>query len=211
MPTDIFEAIEQHDMEQLATLLEGGANPNVSKADWPKWLPLHAAVEELEYEGPVEALVLLLRHGARVDGLGADRNATPLLLAIFRKQSESVRMLLAAGADPNFEGSEGDSPLRACVERGDHGLAALLLRCGATKTLDRAGGLSGMSALGRAAHQLDVTMLTLLLQAGADPEAIDADKRTARERLPPREAKNQEAWDAAAKLLAGRSAPPPVP
>ncbi|HYO56430.1 ankyrin repeat domain-containing protein [Archangium sp.] len=205
MSKELFEAIEKHELERLTTLLAGGADPNELKAGWPNWLPVHAAVEELEYGGPVEALVLLLRHGARVDGLGSDRTATALLMAIFRRQPEAVRMLLAVGADPNFRGSEGDSPLRACVEVGDHAMAAMLLRCGATRTLDEAGGLNTMTALGLAASRLDVPMLELLLQAGAEPEALDADSRTARECLPPREPYNQEAWDAAAALLASRS------
>lgn len=204
MPADLFDAIENHDLDRVTELLEGGADPNVIKAEWPKWLPLHAAIEELEYGGSVEALVLLLRCGARVDGLGADKNATPLLMALFRKQLEAVRILLAAGADPNLEGSEGDSPLRVCVELGDREAAAMLLRCGATKTVDGAGGLSGMSALGRAASRLDLAMIELLLKAGADPEALDADMRAARERLPPRGPENLQAWDVAAALLAGR-------
>jgi ankyrin repeat protein len=205
MSTELFEAIEKYDLVQLAALLDGGANPNALKAEWPNWLPLHAAVNELEDGGPLEALILLLRHGARVDGLDADRDATPLLMALFRKQLEAARILLAAGADPNFRGGEGDSPLRVCVEHGQREMAAMLLRCGATQTLDDAGGLSGMTALGRAASRLDIPMLELLLEAGADPVALDADRRTAQERLPPREPANQEAWDSAAALLAGRS------
>ncbi|HYO59353.1 ankyrin repeat domain-containing protein [Archangium sp.] len=205
MSKELFEAIEKHDVGRLARLLMEGADPNALKAGWPEWLPLHAAVDELEEGGPVEALVLLLRHGARVDGLGPDRTATALLMAIFRRQPEAVRILLAAGADPNYRGSEGDSPLRACVEQGDLAMAAMLLRCGATRTIDEGGGPSGMSALGRAANRLDIPMLELLLRAGADPDALDMDRQTARERLPPREPHNQEAWDAAAALLAGRS------
>ncbi|WP_395845155.1 ankyrin repeat domain-containing protein [Archangium violaceum] len=175
------------------------------KEDWPRWMPLHAAVEELEYGGPVEALVLLLRHGAHVDGLGADRHATPLLMAVFRRQPEAVRILLASGADPNFRGSEGDSPLRACAEQGEHAMASLLLRCGATRSINEAGGLSCMTALGLAASRLDVPMSEPLLQAGAAPEVLDLDRQTAREHLPPRTSENQRAWDAAEALLASRS------
>jgi ankyrin repeat protein len=204
MSKELFEAIEKHDVELLARLLREGADPNELKAGWPEWLPLQAAVDELVEGGPIEALTLLLRHGARVDEMGPDRTATALLMAIFRRQPEAVRMLLAVGADPNYQGSEGDSPLRACVEQGDLAMAALLLRCGATRTIGEAGAPSGMSALGRAASRLDLSMIELLLQAGADPEAFDLDGQTARERLPPRDAGNQETWDAAA-LLMGRS------
>lgn len=205
MSTELFEAIETHDVDRLATVLRGGADPNAVKVEGPKWLALHAAVDELEDGGSTEAVILLLRHGARVDGLDSDRDATPLLMALFREQPEAARILLAAGADPNFRGSEGDSPLRVCVEQGRHELAAMLLRCGATQTIDESGGLSGMTALGRAASQLDISMLELLLKAGADPLALDADRQTAREHLPPREPHNQETWDTAAALLPERS------
>jgi len=205
MSKELFDAIKAYDLERLATLLDAGADPNASKPEWPGWLPLHAAVNELEDGGPIEAVILLLRHGARVDGAVSDRDATPLLMALFRQQSEAVRMFLAAGADPNRTGDEGDSPLRVCAEQGDLAMAALLLRCGATRTLDEAGGLKSMTALGIAASRLELPMLELLLRAGADPDAQDLDRRTARELLPHREPHNERAWDAAAALLVGRA------
>jgi ankyrin repeat protein len=205
MSKELFEAIEAYDLERLTTLLDAGADPNALKSEWPGWLPLNAAVNELEDGGPIEAVILLLRHGARVDGAGSDRGATPLLMALFRKQPEAARIFLAAGAEPNHTGDEGDSPLRVCAEQGDLPMAAMLLRCGATRTLNEAGGLRCMTALGLAASRLDLPMLELLLRAGADPDVQDLDRRTARERLPPREPHNAQAWDAAAALLAGPS------
>ena len=151
----------------------------------PHWTPLHAAVEELEAGGSTEAVVLLLRKGADPNAWDGDRDSTPLLMALFREQAEAARLLLAAGADPNVTGAEGDTPLRWCVERGDRTMAATLLRCGATRGIDGFGGASGMSALGRAASRLDVEMVALLLGAGANPAALDADLHTARQRLPP--------------------------
>lgn len=205
MSKELFAAIEAHDLERLASLLDAGADLNAIKPEWPGWLPLHAAVNELEDGGPIEAVILLLRHGARVDGAASDRDATPLLMALFRQQPEAARILLAAGADPNRTGDEGDAPLRVCAEQGDLAMAALLLRCGATRTLDEAGGLKSMTALGLAASRLDLPMLELLLRAGADPDAQDLDRRAARELLPRREPHNERAWDAAAALLAGRA------
>jgi ankyrin repeat protein len=201
MSTELFEAIEQHDLNRLAALLAGGANPNATQAQGYGWRPLHAAIEELEQGGSIETLVLLLRHDAAGDGWDAAHDATSLLMALFRGQHEAVRMLLAAGADPNVVGGEGDSPLRWSVELGDRETVAMLLRCGADKTIDGAGGASGMTALGRAVSQLNIPMIVLLLDAGADPEALDADRRTARERLPPRETVDPQAWDAAVGLL----------
>jgi hypothetical protein len=41
--------------------------------------------------------------------------------------------------------------------------------------------------------RLDLPMIELLLQAGADPEALDADHLTARDRLPSRPPENVKA------------------
>jgi len=194
----LFEAIETHDLDSLAALLTSGSDPNVLKSELPQWSPLHEAIEQLEDGGSIDALVLLLRYGARVDGAGGD---TPLLMALYRAQPQAVQVLLAAGAETNVRGPEGDSPLRFAVEHGDLAIAALLLRCGAWKTINDTGAPSFASALGIAAKRVDVPMIALLLQAGADPAVRDADHMTARERLPPRTADNAKAWDAAEALL----------
>jgi ankyrin repeat protein len=199
---DLFQAIANQNLDQIAQLLANGANPNILRPDFPQWTPLHQAINELEDGGTIEALVLLLRYGADVDGWDAHHDATPLLMALFRGQIEVVRLLLAAGADPNVVGSEGDTPLRWCVELGDYETATMLMCCGATKTIDYAGGASGSTALGIAAKRLDLKMIELLLQAGANPQAEDIDKFTAYRRLPPRnEAKDDAVWLAAEALL----------
>lgn len=199
--TELLAALEAHDPDRLLAALRSGADPNLRSSDPPHWTPLHAAIEELENDGSIDAIVLLLRHGAQVDLRDGSGDATPLLMAVFRGQLEAVRLLLAAGADPGSVGAEGDSPLRVAVERGARDLAELLLRAGADRTIDGAGGPSGMSALGRAAFHLDVAMIELLLRHGARPAALDADRRTARDHMPARTVSNLEAWDAAAQRL----------
>src|SRR4051794_33621189 len=132
----IFDAIEAHDLDRLASALAAGDDPNAPKPTSPHWAPLHEAIEQLEDGGSIEALVLLLRHGANVEGSEGD---TPLLMALYRTQPEAVHVLLAAGAETNVRGTEGDSPLRVAVERGDLATAAMLLRCGARKTINDVG------------------------------------------------------------------------
>lgn len=197
-PSAIFDAIEAHDLDRLASALAAGGDPNALKSNPPHWAPLHEAIEQLEDGGSIEALVLLLRHGANVEGSEGD---TPLLMALYRTQPEAVDVLLAAGAETNVRGPEGDSPLRVAVERGDLATAAMLLRCGARKTINDVGAPSFASALGIAATRLDVPMIALLLAAGADPAAHDADHMTARDRLSPRTADNAKARDEAEALL----------
>jgi ankyrin repeat protein len=204
-PRALFEAIEAHDLDRLASLLARGGDPDMPKPSPPHWCPLHAAIEQLKEGGSFEALALLLRFGANVEGCGGD---TPLLMALYRAQPHAVEVLLTRGANTNVRGPEGDSPLRVCAERGDVAMAATLLRCGATATINAAGGPAGASALGIAAMRLDTQMITLLLRWGADPEARDADRCTARDRFPPRTSENAQRWDEADALLRPSS---PVP
>lgn len=200
--TELIDAIERHDLLRVRSLLRAGADPNGRDPRQPEWVPLKTAVEECAEGGSIEAVVLLLRHGASVEG-GSTDGATPLLIAALNSQTQAARLLLAAGADPNVRCAEGDSPLRLAVERRNHALAALLLACGADATIHDSSGMCGMSALGRAAWGLDVPMIQLLMAAGADPQAIDLDRVTALERLPPREGADHALWDAAAALLGG--------
>src|SRR3954467_11591731 len=62
----------------------------------------------------------------------------------------------------------------------------MLLRCQALATNNDSGAPTDAYALGIAAMRLDVAMIALVLQAGADPVALDADCLTARDRLPSR-------------------------
>ncbi|WP_437547348.1 ankyrin repeat domain-containing protein [Sorangium sp. So ce367] len=210
MSSELFAAIEAHDVDRLARLLREQHDFSSLRPEWPHWTPLHAAIEELEHGGSIQALVLLLRHGAQVDTLDREQDSTPLLMAVFRGQREAMHVLLAAGADPNVVGAEGDSPLRWCVQHRDLAGAALLLRCGAHQTIDGAGGPTGRTALGWAAHLLDLEMIRLLLAFGADPEAQDIDRRTARERLP-RDASQAATLEAAAALLSTQPTADPGP
>ncbi|HYQ14909.1 MAG TPA: ankyrin repeat domain-containing protein [Polyangiaceae bacterium] len=200
MSNDLFAALEACDSKRLAQLLDAGSDPNALQQSYPSWTPLHAAIEALENGGSVEAIVLLLRHGASPNGWDGARDSTPLLMAIFRGQPAVVRLLLASGADPNVVGAEGDSPLRWCAERGDLDGAALLLRCGAARTIDSFGGPTGMTALGQAASSLRLEMIELLISEGADVQALDGDQRTAHDRLPQ---EHSPARESASRLLSG--------
>jgi ankyrin repeat protein len=114
-------------------------------------------------------------------------------------------MLLAAGADPNVRGAEGDIPLSMCVERGDMKMAAALLRAGAAKTIEESGGPMGMNALGRAVARLDIEMIRLLLAWGASITTRDVDRRLPRDLLPPRTEENAGKYDLALELLSPKS------
>lgn len=198
---ELFDAIERHDTDAVALLLARGIDPNAMPAgiDYP---PLHAAIFELDFGGSINTLDLLIRAGADVNRMDRRTDgASPVLAAVLDGQAEAAHRLLVAGADPNTSGRLGDSPLRVSSERDDLATADLLLRHGADSTIDVSGGPSGMHALGHAVSNLSARMVELLLQAGADPTAVDLDGQTARQYLPSRTQENAHAWDAVTALL----------
>ena len=198
---DLFAAIEAHDVTAMARLLARGADPNRAHDDSPGWRPLHAAIEELESGASADLLAVLLRHGADADARDTAGDATPLLMACFRRQHEAIRLLLAAGASVDVVGAEGDSPLRWAAGEGDVEIARLLLACGAAALVDDAGGITGANPLGLAAARLNEPLVRLLLEYGANPEAPDADRLLPWQRLPVRSDADPAPWDTIAAAL----------
>lgn len=99
-------------------------------------------------------------------------------MAVEMKLVEAVRIMLAAGADPNVRDSEDTSRLRFCAQHALLEMARLRLRCGATKAIHEGGTPTGMNALGFAATRLNVDMVKLLFAHVADPRLGDFDDMT---------------------------------
>jgi ankyrin repeat protein len=184
-PPALFETVVEGNVGRLADLLSAGANPNVffqSRYGISVGLtPLQLAVWKIADEpgGPIDALVLLLRHGADANARHEGHATTALLNATRINSLEAARVLLAAGADPNASDEEGHTPLILCAEEGYLNLARLLLHCGAVKSINAWGGPSSLTALGYAARELHVDMVRLLLAHGADAQECDLDHLTA--------------------------------
>lgn len=117
--TAVHRAAASGDAERVRTLVEEGHD--VDGPDRTHFTPLHFAAQE-QHADAAQALV----------GLGADieaRNvygATPLLVALTNgrdRPGEVVRVLLAAGADPDASNKTGVSPrsLSARVSNFDLG------------------------------------------------------------------------------------------
>jgi ankyrin repeat protein len=79
MSEELFDAISANDVDHLAKLLASGTDPNIPSTSGST--PLEAAVyelealSELEPGGPIDAVVLLLRYGARANDW--DQNQLP--------------------------------------------------------------------------------------------------------------------------------------
>lgn len=202
MSTEIFEAIDQQDIDRISSLLENGYDPNTILEKSPYWRPLEAAIEEIGlYDGSIEIVRILLRFGADPNAWDGQHRVTPLHSAIRYNNKEAIQLLLEAGANPNAVSNLGESALSWAVEQNDYEMVKLFLRFGADKTINEFTPPCGYTPLTMAARQMNVKMIELLLSAGADPNALDEDCCTALMRLPPREFFNPKIWDKALELL----------
>ncbi|KAH0565039.1 hypothetical protein GP486_001565 [Trichoglossum hirsutum] len=105
-------------------------------------------------------------------GISGLNGLSPLMLAVANCDLEVVDVLLECGADPNLTNSDGYSALMLLPYSGFHcsppgyrqGIVKSLLNHNAKVDLLAS---SGMTALIRAAYSTDVTVVNLLLEAGA--------------------------------------------
>ncbi|MCF6252323.1 MAG: ankyrin repeat domain-containing protein [Methylococcaceae bacterium] len=201
MTRQLCNAIQKHDRKEVAKLLLEGSDPNVVQLEWPKFTTLQAAIEEIEYGGSMDVISELLKYGADVNRWDGYHDATPLLMAIFRGHLHVVQLLLEAGANPNVRGSEGDSPLRWSVSQEDIEMARLLLKFGANETINEIGQPGGLTALGIAVEQVNVSMIKLLLENGADTERVDEFFGPAQIHLPPLKDFDSHKWHLVMKLI----------
>ncbi len=91
--------------------------------------------------GRSEAAALLIERGAEVDAFGRGwMTGTAMHSAASRLQSDVVRILLEAGANPNVRQSAGWTPLHAAAMNGDLTSVELLLASGADRHRDERRG-----------------------------------------------------------------------
>jgi len=148
-------------------------------------------------EGALDVVQSLIEAGADLDAVDAE-GVNALIFATVGGHLETTAALLAAGADPNVADSYGRTVLFAAVDLdaaagrsaasglGPADIVKLLLAKGADADValtdklpidDRAGGQDsilgkGATPLFRAAMSNDLELMSLLLNAGADPLAV---------------------------------------
>ena len=148
---------------------EGLVKPDIPDALTRRWV---RAVET----GDVAAVQQCLAEGFSVNAPIISRHAEPRWPLLYvcicctePQDLEILRLLLSAGADPNVCDQEGDAALMYV----SHPTAIrLLLEAGANVTLRNR---DGQSVLHSADHFADAASARLLLAAGADPNAEDAE------------------------------------
>lgn len=117
--------------------------------------------------GDADALVRALDAGASVSTSGSGRyGSTALHIAAGGSHEGAVRLLLERGADPDAVSEEGLVPLQQATPE----TARILLDAGADVNPESGYGMS--TPLGNAVISDDLDYIRLLLDAGADPDAI---------------------------------------
>jgi ankyrin repeat protein len=193
--TPLMYAVLYGDVDTVRTLLDRGADPNVSD---------HAGATALIWAiDDVEKAKLLVERGANVNVRTAD-GRTPLFIAAGSAGATAVtRLLLDRGANPLFKGGGGGetTPFLQSFRSGDYATVRLFLDRGSDpKTADLRALFGGLATecedcVGLVMKQLDkdaiaraltsvvppgplVGSVPRLLQAGADPNGRDREGRT---------------------------------
>ncbi|HEX4137175.1 MAG TPA: ankyrin repeat domain-containing protein [Bryobacteraceae bacterium] len=159
----LVDAIRSGDKATALALLQQKAEVNAPEPDGTTAIAWAARQDDLEMADR------LIRAGADVKA--ANRyGVTPLSLACINGNAAMIEKLLKAGADPNAAGTEDETPLMTIARTGSVESAKVLLAHGA-KT-DTRESWHGETALMWAAAQSHPAMISTLIAAGADVNAI---------------------------------------
>ncbi|BAY77232.1 ankyrin [Nostoc linckia NIES-25] len=151
MDEQLIAAIESRDTQRVKELLATGANPNAKKGDETAY--------ELARYGPDEIKCALIEAGADDSSL---RHS--LVWAVMTNRVETVRVLLAKGADVNVSTYSG-SPLEEAARVGNAEIVDLLIAAGAD--VDNGSMLS--TPLLKVIENGNFDIALKLIAAGANP------------------------------------------
>src|SRR5215471_12924453 len=123
--------------------------------------------------GKVDALKVLLTHGADVKAKESTHGQTALMWAAAEGNVAAVEMLIEFGADLHAVSKGGFTPLMFAVREGQSGVVKALLKAGASveETLQAPSRQAGTSAMSLAVANAHYELAAMLLDAGADPNA----------------------------------------
>lgn len=127
--TGVFFAASANHPEVVEALLAAGADPNRPAVD--KTSPLLAAVDQRADQ----CIKILLKYHADANAV-SDEGHSPLMIAAdrYRASTDTVQMLLAAGAKVNLRAKDGGSALMAAINSDNAEQVTLLLDAGADAT-----------------------------------------------------------------------------
>lgn len=169
---ELYAAATIDDAELVVDLLSRGADANQPNGELQR-TALHQAAH-LNHRATLSAL---LRGGA-IMNIEDSKGDTALHLAAWAGHVEALTCLLAHGADVDWlSGRDGYSPLWCAISGFHIDVARLLLKHGARVSQRSASG-GGLMPLHQAAVTSQSAMCELLLERGAQVDALDDDRNT---------------------------------
>ena len=139
----------------MRTLLDHGANPHTKNAENQTSLEL-----ALESDEPKGIIQLLTEHGAKLNNECLFRASDVVII-------DAIALLLKAGADIEWKGSEAETPLIAAARGSRSAIVPKLIQQGANIDAKR---FDGNAALSVAASEGHTDILRILLDNGANLE-----------------------------------------
>jgi ankyrin repeat protein len=151
----------------IELLLNAKANPNLALPEGET--PLMTAART----GRADALKVLLTHGADVKAKDDAHGQTALMWAAAEGNTAAVEMLLEFGAELHAVSKGGFTAMMFATREGQTGVVKTLLKAGVNvdETLQPPAKQAGITAMGLAVSNAHYELASLLLDAGADPNA----------------------------------------
>lgn len=129
--TPLLWAVKANSTEGMDALLKAGADP------WKPLVGTDSVMSETVRSGAVEQLRVILHNGADPNHpIGERADVSLLHIAAFKGPIESVQLLLAHGADINFQPVGFDSVVNSAISGGRYDIALYLLENGFHGDLD---------------------------------------------------------------------------
>jgi uncharacterized protein len=197
----LHRSVSSENIEAVNFLLALGINPNLRGEGG--FTPL---MTRFYTDDGFKILDLLIRSGADVNAFNNSSISVLLYAVVVNSKPEAVQSMINAGADLNYKGPHGITPLILTHERGSISFENILTKAGASIEGVEIGdylhsawwgftekiqsilktdidinvqGFSGNTALYNAASGQQVETVNLLLRAGVNPDIQNEDGNTA--------------------------------
>jgi ankyrin repeat protein len=168
--TALTSAAARGDVKIVNALIRGGADVNAKgRNNWTAFLLA------LESERNDVADILLAQSNLDLKAETPD-GMTALMLSVWHQREQTVRKLLARGADKDHQDKDGDTSLHGAAWFGNEKILGMLLDAGANPNVKNK--LGGTALMWAASYGQDEAV-QILLAKGADPKLRDIDGDTA--------------------------------